>query len=100
NLNEWLTLKDERVHGTTKERVSVRFEREKPHLQHLPPQRCDVSLRLTRTVRKECTISVDGNRYIVPHTLVGEKLTIRLKDAHLRIFSGGDLVDAYDAPEG
>jgi transposase len=100
DLSAWLTMKEERVHGTTKERVSVRFEREKPHLQHLPPQRCDVSLRLTRTVRKDCTISVDGNRYIVPHTLVGEKLTIRLKDAHLRIFSGADLVDAYDAPEG
>ena len=100
DLGEWLTLKDERVHGTTKERVSVRFEREKPHLHHLPPQRCDVSMRLTRAVRKDCTISVDGNRYIVPHTLVGEKLTIRLKDAHLRIFCDANLVEEYDAPEG
>ncbi|MDE2107074.1 MAG: hypothetical protein KGL39_58245 [Patescibacteria group bacterium] len=43
---------------------------------------------------------MDANRYIVPHTLVGEKLTIRLKDGHLRIFDGAELVEEYDAPEG
>jgi transposase len=100
DLAQWLTLKESRVHGTTRERVDVRFEREKPHLHHLPPVRCDVSLRLTRQVRKDCTISVDGNRYIVPHTLVGRDLTIRLKDEHLRIFNGAELVEEYDAPEG
>jgi len=99
-LGAWLALKEERVHGTTYERIDVRFEREKPNLSSLPPQRCDVSLRLTRAVRRDCTISVDGNRYIVAHTLVGEKLTIRLKDGHLRIFADAELVEAYDAPEG
>jgi transposase len=100
DLNEWLALKESRVHGTTRERVDIRFEREKPHLHGLPPARCDVSLRLTRQVRKDCTISVDGNRYIVPHTLVGRDLTIRLKDGHLRIFDGDRLVEEYDAPDG
>jgi transposase len=100
DLTDWLKLKDQRVHGTTYEKVEERFAREKPHLSALPPQRCDVSLRLTRDVRKDCTISVDGNRYIVAHTLVGHELTVRLKDKHLRIFDGADLVEEYDAPEG
>jgi transposase len=99
-LEAWLTLKEDRVHGTTHERVCVRFAREKPHLQSLPPHRCDVSLRLTRDVRKDCTISVDANKYMLPHTLVGHEVTVRLKDRHLRIFDGAELVEEYDAPEG
>ena len=74
DLFAWLTLKDQRVHGTTHERVDVRFAREKPHLHALPPASCDVSLRLTRQVRKDCTISVDGNRYLVPRARGGNRL--------------------------
>jgi transposase len=99
DLGEWLALKDQRVHGTTHERVDVRFEREKPHLQALPPLRCDVSLRLSRKVRKDCTISVEANRFIVPHTLVGHDLTVRLKDKDLRIFADGALIVEYVMPE-
>ena len=100
DLAAWLVEKEKRVHGTTRERVNVRFEREKPHLQALPPQRLDVSLRLTREVRKDCTISVDGNRYILPHTLVGIKMTVRVKGNHLRIFENDRLVEEYDMPAG
>ena len=96
----WLALKEKRVHGTTHERVDARFERERRHLWNLPPTRCDVSLRLMRHVRKDCTISVDANMYIVPHTLVGRELMVRLKDKHLRIFDNATLVEEYDAPAG
>ena len=100
-LQEWLVQKSERVHGTTRERVDVRFAREKPHLTALPPQRCDVSQRLSRDVHKDCTISVDANLYLLPHTLVGSTVTVRVKDRHLRIFgSDGQLVAEYDMPEG
>jgi len=101
DLSEWLAQKSERVHGTTRERVDVRFAREKPHLSALPPQRCDVSQRLTREVRKDCTVSVDANMYLLPHTLVGLTVTVRVKDCHLRIFGpAGQLVEEYDMPEG
>jgi transposase len=100
DLGDWLNRKDQRIHGTTRETIVARFDRERPHLRALPPSRCDVSMRLTRQVRKDCTISVDANRYILPHTLVGETLTIRMKDQHLRIFSNAELVEEYDAPEG
>jgi transposase len=101
DLTDWLELKSARVHGTTHERVDVRFAREKPHLLALPPHRCDVSERLTRQVRKDCTISVDGNRYVLPHTLVYTTVTVRVKDKHMRIFGpDGVLVEEYDMPEG
>lgn len=100
DLGAWLAEKEQRVHGTTHERVSVRFGREKPHLAALPPARCDVSLRLMRPVRKDCTISVDANRYILPHRLVGRDVTVRIKGRQLRIFDGAELVEEYDAPEG
>jgi len=101
DLQEWLAQKSERVHGTTRERVDVRFEREKPHLTALPPQRCDVSQRLTRDVHKDCTISVDANVYVLPHILVGLTVTVRVKDRRLRIFGpDGQLVEEYDMPEG
>jgi transposase len=101
DLAEWLAQKSERVHGTTRERVDVRFEREKPHLSALPPQRCDVSQRLTRDVHKDCTFSVDANLYLLPHTLVGLTVTVRVKDRHLRVFGpDGTLVEEYDMPEG
>jgi len=100
DLADWLVLKDQRIHGTTRETITARFDRERPHLRALPPSRCDVSMRLTRQVRKDCTISVDANRYILPHTLVGQTLTIRMKDQHLRIFADAELVEEYNAPEG
>src|SRR5208337_1927358 len=81
----WLEEKAERVHGTTREKVSERHEREKDFLMMLPSAFCDVSLRLYRKVHKDCTISVDGSEYEVPHKLVGKKIVVRMKDGILRI---------------
>ena len=92
DLLEWLSEKAERVHGTTREKVSDRHEREKEFLMALPPASCDVSLRLYRKVYKDCTISVDGSRYEVPHKLVGKKIIVRMKDGILRIFDGDTLM--------
>lgn len=100
DLWEWLSEKSERVHGTTDERVDVRFAREKPYLLCLPPHPCDVSERLFRTVAKDCTIRVEGNRYVVAHTLVGKQVLVRKKDATLRIFADDLLVVTYTIPEG
>lgn len=72
--------------------MSDRFEREKEFLMALPPTPCDVSLRLYRKVQKDCTISVDGSGYEVPHTLVGKKIVVRMNDGILRIFHGDTLM--------
>jgi hypothetical protein len=99
DLNQWLAEKSERVHGTTHERVDARFEKEKPYLLRLPPQPCDVSERLWRQVWKDCAIRVEGNRYVVPHTLVGKTVLARKKDATLRIFNDDELVVTYPIPQ-
>jgi hypothetical protein len=100
DLAAWLSEKAERVHGTTHERVDARFVREKPHLLALPPSLCDVSERLFREVRKDCTIPVYGNRYVVEHTLVGRKVLVRLRGKELRVFDDNRLVVSYAIPEG
>lgn len=84
--------KSHRIHGTTHEKVIDRFEREKQFLLPLPKLLCDVSEKLYRKVHKDCTISVDGSRYEVAHTLVGKKIIVRMKDRLLRVFNDDVLV--------
>ena len=100
DLTAWLAEKSQRKHGTTHERVDLRFDREKPHLTKLPPNICDISERLYRTVNKDCTISVECNRYVVEHTLVGKKVVVRLRHGELRVFDDARLVVTYKAPAG
>ena len=99
-LLEWLQLKDERIHGTTHEVVSHRFECERPHLQALPPQAFDTSWRIYRKISKDCTVRFDGNSYVVPHTRVGKNLVLRVKDKCMRIFDDDRLGVTYEIPEG
>lgn len=95
DLRRFLEEKSQRIHGTTGERVCDRFEAEKAFLMPLPPSACDVSMRLYRKVHKDCTISVEGCRYEVPHTLVGKRIVVRLRDGCLRIFDGDTLMATH-----
>ena len=100
DLMAWLSKKDQRVHGTTHEVVDVRFYREKPHLNMLPPREFDTSWRVYRKVYKDCTVRFEGNSYVVPHTLVGRQIILRVKDRTLRVFYNDRLVVTYEIPEG
>jgi hypothetical protein len=80
--------------------VDLRFARERASLLPLPPQGCDVSLRLYREVRKDCTIPVDGNRYVVPHPHVGDQVLVRLGDETLRIFADAQLLVTHPLARG
>lgn len=100
DLLQWLNLKDERVHGTTHEVVSQRFEREQPHLHKAPVWAFDTSYRIYRKVHKDCTVRFEGNSYVVSHTLVGKHLVLRVKDKEMRIFDDDCLVVTYEIPEG
>lgn len=102
DLAAWLARKAKRVHGTTHERVDERFAREAPYLQPLPAQPCDVSMRLYREVRKDCTIAVLGNRYVLPHALVGRLVLVRIGESArcLRVFRDDALVVTYAIPDG
>jgi transposase len=100
DLLSWLSKKDERVHGTTHEVVRKRFDREKPHLDMLPLQAFDTSYRIYRKVYKDCTVRFEGNSYVVPHTLVGKRIILRVKNKTMRIFYNDRRVVTYDIPAG
>ena len=95
DLRAFLEEKAQRIHGTTGQKVADMFEQEKPFLLALPRAACDVSERLFRIVHKDCTISVEGSGYEVPHTLVGRQIIARLKDGVLRVFDGDELVATH-----
>lgn len=100
DLLEWLQKKDERVHGTTHEKITVRFEREKPYLGRLPWYEFDTSYRAYRKVHKDCAVHFEGNQYLVPHRYVGKKVVMRIKERALRIYADERLLVAYEIPEG
>ena len=100
DLCDWLLMKDERIHGTTHERVSVRYEREKPFLFPLPAHHFDTSYRVYRKVHKDCTVRFEANSYVVPHTLVGKRIILRVKDGEIRFFHDDRLIVVYEIPPG
>ena len=91
---QWLAEEaDQRVHGTVKEVVAERFEREQPALKPLPTVRYDTSYHETRQVAWDSYIDVRGNRYSVPADLVGQPVTVRIGlDGSLRVYQAETLV--------
>jgi transposase len=91
---QWLRAEaDERVHGTVKEVVRVRFERETPALQPLPAVRYDTSYIERRQVGWDAYIDVRGNRYSVPDYLAGQAVVVRIGlDGSLKVYADDQLV--------
>ena len=84
---------DPRVHGTVKEVVAERFEREAPSLFPLPAIRYDTSYLEQRIVQWDGYVDIRGNRYSVPGHLCGKMVNVRVGlGGELRIFSDGCLV--------
>ena len=96
DLLSWLERKSLRIHGTTHERVCERFSREKPVLGKLPGNAFDTSYKAFRPVHKDCTVHFETNRYMVPHTLVGKNLVLRVKSGVVRIYNDSMLIVTYD----
>ena len=94
---QWLRDEaDQRRQGTVKEIVSERFAKEHPHLKPLPPQRYDTAYLEFRTVAWDSYIEVRGNRYSVPTTVAGQRVTIRIGlDESLRIYHNEQLVATH-----
>lgn len=84
---------DARVHGTLKEVVAERFEREAQSLLPLPAIRYDTSYLEQRIVQWDGYVDIRGNRYSVPGHLCGKLVNVRVGlGGELRIFSDGCLV--------
>lgn len=96
-LAEWITIADQRRHGTTREAPIVRFERdERAALRLLPlralPRRTQ---RLRRRVALDAFVDVDTVRYSVPHRLVRDHVEVVVEDRLVRIFHGTDVVATH-----
>lgn len=94
---QWLREEaDPRLHGTVKEIVAERFEREQPTLHPLPTTRYDTSYLETRRVSWDCYIEVRGNRYSVPEPLAGQVVWVRISlDDELRVYAHDQLVTQH-----
>jgi transposase len=97
HLAEWMTLADQRCHGTTHEAPIVRFAREEhTALRSLPlralPRRTQ---RLRRRVALDAFVDVDTIRYSVPHRLVRDHVEVLVEDHLVRIFHGAELVATH-----
>lgn len=80
---------DRRVHGTVKELVAARFQREAPYLAPLPKVRYDTSYGERRLVSWDGYVDVRGNRYSVPDRLCGSIVMVRIAlDGFLSIYEG------------
>lgn len=90
----WLAEEaDRRVHGTVKEVVAERYEREAPFLKRLPVQRYDTSYLEYRKVGWDGYIYVRNNRYSVPIHLVNQTVLLRIGlDDQLRVYHEDQLI--------
>lgn len=100
DILNWLrTVADIRIHGTTREKVADRFEKERPFLSLLPLNPYDISEKYIRKVHKDCQLSFNGNRYVVPHQYVGKTVLLKVIDGNIRIFFDDKLIASYPIPE-
>ena len=94
HLAAWMARVDQRVHGTTHEQPSSRFEREeKRALRPLPANPLPVrERRLQRKVANDLLVNVDTVRYSVPHKFVQRVVEVAIELERVRIFAGGKLI--------
>jgi transposase len=97
HLAAWAQAVDDRVHGTTNEKPSERFERaERTALRPLPARPLVVrEQRLRRKVANDPLVDVSTVRYSVPHGLVGESVDVQVGETTVRIFHVGVLVATH-----
>lgn len=90
-----------RVHGTTRRRPIDLFEaEERPALRALPSEAYEIAIFARHKVRKDCHVQVLANFYSVPHTLVGETVSVRRTEERIDVFSGGECVASHVRARG
>jgi transposase len=94
HLARWSARVDRRVHKTTHERPTDRFELvERAALRPLPERPLQVrERRLARRVSHESLVDIDTVRYSVPHRLVRDRVEVHVGINTVRIFHGSALV--------
>jgi transposase len=101
DLREWLdTVANKRVHGTHRHPVDERWQQERPFLGPLPAGDYDTSLKVFRKVYKDCQVSFETNRYLLPHQVAGKCIMLKIKDGTIRFFHDDQLLATYQQPQG
>jgi transposase len=98
HLARWMIeVADERIHGTTRERPSLRFQREeRAALRPLPARPLAVrTRRLTRRVSADCFVDIDTVRYSVPHRHVRETVEVVVGQERVEIWLRGRCIAAH-----
>ena len=101
DMRRWLDeTANRRVHGTYHQPVGDRWQQESPLLGKLPPTDYDTSIKVYRKVYKDCQISYNTNRYLVPHRMVGKKVLLKIKHGIIAIFHDHDFLASYQEAGG
>jgi transposase len=101
DLHGWLdTVANRRIHGTHRQPVHERWQQEKPQLGPPPAADYDTSLKLFRKVYKDCQVSYEASRYLLPHTVVGKRVLLKVKNGTIHFFDDDRLLVSYAQAEG
>ena len=95
HLATWqIAVADQRIHGTTRERPTVRFERdERMALRPLPRGPLPVrTRRLKRRVSPDCFVDIDTVRYSVPYRHVRKIVEAVVKEEEVEIWLRGTCI--------
>jgi len=101
DVRRWLRqTANRRVHGSYGQPVTVRWQKELAHLGKLPASDYDTSLKLFRKVYKDCQVSYNGNRYLLPHEVVGKTVLLKIKKGRIGFYHDDRLLATYREPAG
>jgi transposase len=95
HLAKWMVeVADQRIHGTTRERPMVRFERdEQQAMRPLPTRSLPVrTRRLKRRVSADCFVDVDTIRYSVPFRHVRQTVEVVVQQEHVEVWLRGTCI--------
>ena len=101
-LRQWIwEISNQRVHGTTHERVDEQWNSEKLHLQPIHGRASypyvDEELR---KVARDAYVSWESNRYSVPWTYAGSPVWVRDRENHIEVHYGGETIAVHPRASG
>lgn len=101
DVKVWLDeVANMRRHGTHGQLIVDRWNEERACLGPLPPKDYDTSIKVFRKVYKDCQISYNTNRYLVPYHVVGKKVMLKIKHGRISIYDDNTLLASYEEAKG
>lgn len=94
-------VSNQRVHGTTHERVDHRWTEEKPKLHAMAgrPPYPYIEEEL-RKVARDAYVSWEGNRYSVPWIYAGQPVWVRDREGQVEVHYGGQRIAVHSQVSG